>query len=150
LSAVKTTNLFDRVEPKTGIEPFGRLVEQVMSSEPYASARTVFWIVDNGSSHAGKASIRRLEGAWENLRLIHLPIHASWLNQIELYFSIVQRKALTPNEFASRGELAHRLLRFGDHYRQIAQPFDWTFTRTDLDAVLAKITEHEPKLTLAA
>ena len=62
-----------------------------------------------------------------------------WLNQIELYFSIVQRKALTPNEFASRGELAHRLLRFGDHYRQIAQPFDWTFTRTDLDAVLAKI-----------
>lgn len=121
-----------------------------MSSEPCASARTVFWIVDNGSSHAGKASIRRLEGAWENLRLIHLPIHASWLNQIELYFSIVQRKALTPNEFASRGELAHRLLRFGDHYRQIAQPFDWTFTRTDLDAVLAKITEHEPKLTLAA
>jgi DDE superfamily endonuclease len=121
-----------------------------MSSEPYASARTVFWIVDKGSSHAGKASIRRLEGAWENLRLIHLPIHASWLNQIELYFSIVQRKALTPNEFASRGELAHRLLRFGDHYRQIAQPFDWTFTRTDLDAVLAKITEHEPKLTLAA
>jgi hypothetical protein len=147
---VHHANLFDRVEPKTGIEPFGRLVEQVMSSEPYASARTVFWIVDNGSSHAGKASIRRLEGAWENLRLIHLPIHASWLNQIELYFSIVQRKALTPNEFASRGELAHRLLRFGDHYRQIAQPFDWTFTRTDLDAVLAKITEHEPKLTLAA
>ena len=69
------------------------LVEQVMSSEPYASARTVFWIVDNGSSHAGKASIRRLEGAWENLRLIHLPIHASWLNQIELYFSIVQTQS---------------------------------------------------------
>ena len=98
---VHHANLFDHVEPKTGIEPFGRLVEQVMSSEPYASARTVFWIVDNGSSHAGKASIQRLEGAWENLRLIHLPIHASWLNQIELYFSIVQRKALTPNEFAS-------------------------------------------------
>jgi hypothetical protein len=57
--------------------------------------------------------------------------------------------ALTPNDFASRGELA-RLLRFGDHYRQIAQPFDGPFTRTDLDAVLAKITQHEPKLTLAA
>jgi hypothetical protein len=82
---VHHTKLFDRVEAKTGIEPFGRLVEQVMSVEPYCSARTVFWIVDNGSSHAGRASIERLEGAYANLRLIHLPIHASWLNQIELY-----------------------------------------------------------------
>jgi hypothetical protein len=147
---VHHANLFDRVEASTGIEPFGRLVEQVMTSEPYASARTVFWIVDNGSSHAGNASIRRLEGAHQNLRLIHLPIHASWLNQIELYFSIVQRKALTPNDFDSLDALAERLLRFGDHYRQIAQPFDWTFTRTDLDRLISRIETHEPQLTLAA
>jgi hypothetical protein len=147
---VHHANLFDRVEEKTGIEPFGRLVEQVMSSEPYASARTVYWIVDNGSSHAGQASIRRLEGAFTNLRLIHLPIHASWLNQVELYFSIVQRKALTPNDFGSPDELADRLLRFGDHYRQIAKPFDWTFTRSQLDAVLAKVAQREPHLALAA
>ena len=67
-----------------------------MTSEPYASARTVYWIVDNGASHAGRASIERLAGGWQNLRLVHLPIHASWLNQIEIYFSIVQRKVLTP------------------------------------------------------
>jgi DDE superfamily endonuclease len=121
---VHHAGLFDRVEPKTGIEPFGRLVEQVMTSEPYASARTVYWIVDNGSSHAGRASIERLEATRQNLRLIHLPIHASWLNQIELYFSIVQRKALSPNSFDSLDELADRLLRFGEHYRQIARPFD--------------------------
>jgi len=121
-----------------------------MTNEPYASARTVFWIVDNGSSHAGQASIRRLEGAHKNLRLIHLPIHASWLNQIELYFSIVQRKALTPNEFDSLDELAERLLGFGQHYRQIAQPFDWTFTRAELDRLLLRIAAHEPALTLAA
>src|SRR6266496_3291251 len=77
---VHHARLFDRVEAKTGIEPFGRLVAQVMSSEPYASARTVYWIVDNGSSHAGQASIDRLQGAYDNLRLIQLPIHASWLN----------------------------------------------------------------------
>jgi DDE superfamily endonuclease len=147
---VHHATLFDRVEAKTGIEPFGRLVEQVMSSEPYASARTVYWIVDNGSSHAGQASIRRLEGAFTNLRLIHLPIHASWLNQVELYFSIVQRKALTPNDFGSPDELADRLLRFGDHYRQIAKPFDWTFTRSQLDAALAKVAQREPHLALAA
>src|SRR2546427_3463305 len=71
---VHHANLFDRVEQKTGIEPFGRLVEQVMNSEPYASARTVYWIVDNGSSHAGKTSVARMQEKWENARLIHLPI----------------------------------------------------------------------------
>ena len=147
---VHHANLFDRVEAKTGIEPFGRLVEQVMTTEPYASARTVFWVVDNGSSHAGQASIDRLEGAHKNLRLIHLPIHASWLNQIELYFSIVQRKALTPNDFHSLDALSERLLAFGTHYRQIARPFAWTFTRTDLDRVLARLNEEPPKAAAAA
>ena len=147
---VHHANLFGRVEEKTGIEPFGRLVEQVMTSEPYASARRVFWILDNGSSHAGKASIERLEGEWENLRVIHLPIHASWLNQIELYFSIVQRKALTPNDFEDLDALAHRLLAFEDHYRQIARPFQWSFTRSDLDRVLGRIAESESHLQLVA
>jgi len=143
-------NLFDRVEPKTGIEPFGRLVDQVMNSEPYRSARRVFSIVDNGSSHAGKTSIARMHDNYERARLIHLPIHASWLNQIELYFSIVQRKALTPNDFEDLDALADRLLTFGDHYRQIARPFEWTFTRQDLDRVLARIADREPHLRLAA
>ncbi len=147
---VHHANLFDRVEDKTGIEPFGKLVEQVMTVEPYASARTVYWIVDNGSSHAGNASIERIEATWKNARLIHLPVHASWLNQIELYFSIVQRKALTPNDFHSLDALAERLLRFADRYRQIARPFEWTFSRTDLDRLLARIDAHEPQLALAA
>ena len=121
-----------------------------MTVEPYASARTVYWIVDNGSSHAGNTSIRRMEEQWKNARLIHLPIHASWLNQVELYFSIVQRKALTPNDFDSLEALAERLLGFSDHYRQIAQPFEWTFSRTDLDRLLARIDAHEPQHKLAA
>jgi hypothetical protein len=147
---VHHANLFDRVEAKTGIAPFGRLVEQVMSTEPYTSARRVFWIVDNGSSHAGRASVERIRQAWPNVRLIHLPVHASWLNQIELYFSIVQRKALTPNDLGSLDALTERLLSFGAHYRQIARPFEWTFTRHDLDHVLATIADREPHLRLAA
>jgi hypothetical protein len=43
---VHHANLFDRVEDTTGIEPLGRLVEQAMTSEPYKSARTVYWIVE--------------------------------------------------------------------------------------------------------
>ena len=140
---VHHARLFDRVEEKTGIEPFGRLVEQVMTQEPYASAKRVFWIVDNGSSHAAQASIDRLEGAYRNLRLIHLPVHASWLNQIELYFSIVQRKALTPNDLGSLEELAERLLAFGRRYREIARPFEWTFTRADLERVLERVDAAE-------
>ena len=147
---VHHANLFDRVEPKTGIEPFGRLVEDVMTTEPFASARRVFWIVDNGSSHAGQRSIARLENAHSNARLIHLPIHAPWLNQIEIYFSILQRKALTPNDFADLDALAARIMAFEDHHRQIAKPFDWTFTRSDLDALLARLASRERQLRLAA
>jgi hypothetical protein len=147
---VHHARLFDRVEAKTGIEPFGRLVEQVMSSQPYASARRVFWIVDNGSSHAGQASIERMQATWPNAHLIHLPVHASWLNQIELFFSIVQRKALTPNDFASLDQLAERLLAFGEHYRTVARPFQWTFTRAALDALLTQLATRQPALRLAA
>jgi hypothetical protein len=98
---VHHANLVDRVEEKTGIVPFGRLVDEVMNTEPYKSARGVFWVVDNGSSHCGRASVQRMADADPTARLIHLPVHASWLDQIELYFSIVQRKALTPNDFSN-------------------------------------------------
>ncbi len=93
---VHRARLFGRCEATTGIAPLGRLVEPVMASEPYASAARVFWVVDNGSSHRGQASIDRLEGDWPNLRLVHLPVHASWLNQVEIYLSICQRRVLTP------------------------------------------------------
>jgi DDE superfamily endonuclease len=139
---VHQARLFGRCEPSTGIQPFGRLVEQVMGSQPYASARRVFWIVDNGSSHRGQASIDRLQGAWPNLRLVHLPVHASWLNQIEIYCSIVQRKVLTPNDFTDLDEVKRRLLGFQHRYEQSAVPFDWRFTRADLDDLLRRLDEQ--------
>ena len=146
---VHQARLFGRCEPSTGIAPFGRLVEQVMTTEPYASARRVFWIVDNGSSHRGRASVERLEGAWPNLRLVHLPIHASWLNQVEIYFSIVQRKVLTPNDFTDLAEVEHRLLGFQRRYQQTAVPFDWRFTRADLAKLLRRLDEHDHRATAA-
>lgn len=141
---VHHARLFGRCEPSTGIEPFGNLVEQVMSAEPYSSAHRVFWIVDNGSSHRGQASVNRLQSAFSNLVLIHLPVHASWLNQIEIYFSIVQRELLVPNEFASLGELEAGLLAFQNYYEWIAKPFDWKFTRADLENTIARIHRHRP------
>jgi len=100
-------------------------------------------VVDNGSSHRGQASIERLEGEWPTLRLIHLPVHASWLNQIEIYFSVVQRKVVTPNDFADLAEVEARLLAFERRYQQTAVPFDWRYTRSDLDQLLRRLEEHE-------
>ncbi|MDX6718694.1 MAG: hypothetical protein QOJ63_948, partial [Solirubrobacteraceae bacterium] len=91
-----------------------------------------------------------MDEAYDNASLIHLPVHASWLNQAELFFSIVQRKALTPNDFSSLPELARRLMDFGQHYRNIARPFEWTFTREKLNRILDKITQPAAPLALAA
>jgi len=140
---VHRAKVFGRCEATTGIAPFDRLVAQVMAQEPYRSARRVFWVVDNGSSHRGERARARLRATWPRLVLIHTPVHASWLNQIEIYFSIVQRKVLTPNDFASLAEVEDRLLRFQDHYAQAATPFQWTFTRQDLAALLAKLAAND-------
>jgi DDE superfamily endonuclease len=135
--------VFGRCEPRTGIAPFGRLVEQVMTVEPYASARRVSWIVDNGSSHRGSAAIQRLQTRrWPTVRLIHLPVHASWLNQVEIYFSIVQRKVLTPNDFATLDLAERRLLDFQQYFQQIATPFAWNFTRRKLKKLLERLDQH--------
>jgi transposase len=147
---VHQARVFGRCEATTGIVPFANLVEQVMTTEPYASARRVFWIVDNGSSHAGDRSVERIRNAFPNARLIHLPIHASWLNQIEIYFSIVQRKVITPCDTADLDELAARLLAFQQHYNTTAEPFDWTFTSAKLDALLNRLTTHPNQPRLAA
>jgi hypothetical protein len=136
---VHQARIFGRCEAKTGIAPFGRLVRQVMSQEPYRSASRVFWVVDNGTSHRGARCQQRLARQWPNLIVVHTPIHASWLNQVEIYFSIVQRKALTPNHFNSLTALKDRLLAFQDHYQSAAKPFQWRFTRQNLHSLLDKL-----------
>jgi len=141
---------FGRCEPRTGIVPFDRLVTQVMTQPPYCDARRVFWIMDNGSSHRGAPSVRRLQAAYPNLVPVHGPVHASWLNQIEVYFSIVQRKALTPNDFSSLEAVEERLLRFQDYYERIATPFEWKFTRDDLADLFKKLDAEPTSLRPAA
>ena len=145
---VHHARIIGTIAPKTGITPFTQLVAQVMSCEPYASARRVFWIVDNGSSHAGQASVDRMRTTWPTTTLVHLPIHASWLNQVEIYFSVLQRKAISPVDFADLDALAERILAFQDRYNQAATPFDWTFDRRDLRALLERIGPTEPSSTL--
>jgi transposase len=128
---------------KTGIVPFMTLVEKVMTSEPYASATRVFWVVDNGSSHRGKAAADRLTARFPNAIMVHTPVHASWLNQVEIFFSIVQRKVVSPNDFTSLDQVEDRLIAFERRYNHTARPFEWKFTQTDLEDLLARIERHE-------
>jgi hypothetical protein len=130
-----------RVEQSNGIAPFDRLVAQVMRREPYASARRVFWIVDQGSSHRPSTFPDRLRDQFRNAVAVPLPVHASWLNQIEIYFSILERKALTPNDFPSLLAVAHRIREFEKLFERTAFPFDWTFTRDDLRRMLTRMPQ---------
>jgi hypothetical protein len=140
---VRRGNVMGRCDPTTGIEPFGRLVNQVLAEEPYRSAERLFWIVDNGSSHRGDTAKRRLRQVDARIILVHTPVHASWLNQVEIYFSIIQRKVLTPNDFANLDAIRLRLALYEELSNQRPTPFQWKFDRTKLLALLAKIEAHQ-------
>ena len=140
---VRTGKVFAATPETTGITPFMNLMGQVMSQPGYKNASRVFVIVDNGSDHRGQAAIDRLRAAHPSAIMIHTPVHASWLNQAEIFFSIIQKKVVTPNDFASTGELCRTLLTFVDRYNLTAQPFNWKFTADNLTALLRRISERE-------
>lgn len=147
---VHRARLFGRCESTTGIEPFHRLVDLVMSQEPYRSATGVFWVTDNGSSHRGQTSAAGLRRWHRNAILVHTPVHASWLNQVEIYFSILQGKVLTPNEFPDLLTLQTQIMDFQQRYESIAKPFEWQFTRQDLQRIFARISSQLPAVKAAA
>jgi hypothetical protein len=140
---VHRAKLFGRCEEHSGIAAFDRLVAQVMAEEPYASARRVFLITDKGSSHRGARCVERLRRQWPTLIPVHLPTHASWLDQVEIYFSILQRKVLTPNDFPNLDILAQTIMDFQQRYESLAMPFEWKFTRQDLVEFPAKLSVKE-------
>jgi hypothetical protein len=146
---VRRGYMIGRCEPTTGIEPFGRLVTQVLSEEPYRSAERLFWIVDNGSSHRGATAKTRLRQVDARIILLHTPVHASWLNQVEIYFSIVQRKVLTPNDFADLEAIRLRLALYEEVYNQSPTPLQWKFDGTKLMTLLASIEAHRQQLPVA-
>ena len=144
---VHRAKVHGRCEDTTGIVPFAALVKQVMTQEPYKSADRVFWVVDNGSSHRGQAAIDRLTEQFPNAIMVHTPVHASWLNQVEIFFSIVQRKVLSPNDFDDLDVAIERLAAFETGYNQAGEPFNWKFTTTDLSDLLHRSDRHRPAIT---
>ena len=147
---VQRGRVMGRCEAKTGIEPFGRLVKQVMEHSEYRTPQgrsdvrsRVFWVVDNGSSHRGRTSVARMSSAYSNAILVHLPVHASWLNQVEVYFSLLQRKVLTPNDSTNLQELELRIRLYEELTNSQPKPFDWKFTKYDLFDLLQRLARRE-------
>jgi transposase len=133
----------------TGIVPFEACLRRCLEQRRYQEAERLFLIVDNGSSHHPSTSPARLKAQFPNLTAVHLPVHSSWLNQIEIYFSIVHRKALTPLDFDSVAALEQRLKWFQWHYNQFAQPFAWNYTREKLEQLVERLGRHEEWLAEA-
>jgi transposase len=144
---VHTGEVFASTPGTTGIVPFMDLVARVMERPEYRDAPRVFVIVDNGSDHRGKAAIERLRKAHPNAIMVHTPVHASWLNQIEIFFSVIQKKVVSPNDFPSLEKLSETLLAFIDRYNRTAGPFNWKYTAADLKDLLRRISEHEKQHT---
>ena len=129
---VHAGKVIGQIVQTNGIATFNHLVNTVMSQPPYDTARRVFWIVDNGGSHHPSTFPARLTALHEHAIAVHLPLHASWLNQIELYFSILERKALTPRDFSGAQQMTQRILAFQARFSGQSQPFHWRFSAADL------------------
>lgn len=141
--------VYGETSAKTGIEPFEAALGRCLAQPRYQQAERLFLILDNGSSHHPSTSPARLRAQVPNLTTVHLPVHSSWLNQIEIYFSIVQRKALTPRDFPSLAALEQRLKWFEWHYNRYAQPFQWNFNQEKLEKFIERLSKHEDWLSEA-
>jgi len=114
---VHRAQVLRRIAPKAGIGPFTDLVAQAMTTERYAFARRVFPVVDNGSSHIWQRSIDRVSATWPKRDFGPSPGARVLVNQVEIYFSILQRKAISP---ADLDHLAERVLAFHERYNTAA------------------------------
>jgi hypothetical protein len=129
-------------EDASSIVLLSRPVEEAMTTRPYASARRMFCAAGNGTWYRGQASFDRMATAWSTTKLVHLPTHASWRSQIEIFFSMIQRKVLAPNDFQHLEAVAYRLVAFQGCWQTTATAFDRKFTRTDMHRLLARSAIH--------
>lgn len=121
---VRQAKIFGLCKTSTGIASYRDLVDLVMKQKPYRSADRVFWITDNGSSHRGQPSIDRLESWYPKCSSSTYPSPRQLAYQVEIYFSVLQRKVLTPNDFENLADLENRILAFQKSYKTVSKPFE--------------------------
>ena len=105
-------------------DTFIRFLTRLLKHYP---GHDLYVILDNGSSHRSKKT-RAWVQKHKRLHLFYTPTHASWLNQIEIFFGILTRKVIRRGIFKSRRELVQRMMSFIDSYNAEARPFEWTYS----------------------
>lgn len=143
---VRRGYVMGRCEPTTGLEPLGRLGHQVLAQAPYRAADRLFWSVDHGASPRGDTATHRWHQADSRIQVVHTPVHARWLNQVAISGSIIQRKVLTPNAFATLEAVQLRLALYEDLSNQCPTPFQWKCDRLQLTTLLATIAAPQQRL----
>ena len=141
---VFTGKVYGETSESNGIEPFEQALGHCLQSPRFQQAERIFLIVDNGCAHHPSTSPARIQAQHPQVTVVHLPTHSSWLNQVEIYFSILQRKALTPRDFPSKTALEQRLLWYQWYYNQYAEPFHGKYSVADLEKYLEKLARYEP------
>jgi DDE superfamily endonuclease len=140
---VFTGRIYGETTQQTGIAPFELTLRHCLAQPRLSDAERIFLILDNGCAHHPNTSPARIQAQFPQVTVVHLPTHASWLNQIEIYFSILRRKALTPANFDSVAALQERILGFQCRYNERAEPFTWNYTRQQLAQYLQRVAQHE-------
>jgi hypothetical protein len=142
---VRTGHVTGATSPGNGIASFHEALAECLKAPLYQDAERIFLIVDNGCAHHPNTSPQRIAQQFPRVTTLHLPVHSSWLNQIELYFSIVHRKVLQGASLASLADLRQRLRWFEWHYNRTAAPFRWRFNRAELAALVNRLGKHNPR-----
>lgn len=136
---LKTGHVHHRFPEASNSDEFRTFVRYLMALEPYASARRVYLTLDNGPCHHPSTFAHWVrEQFGDKVVVLHTPVHASWLNQVELFFSILVRKALTPRDVPSQEALMEQVERFITEIYE-PKPFNWTYTTSDLEDLLSKL-----------
>jgi hypothetical protein len=140
---VRTGRVCGKTSDGSCIESFDAALRHCLTQPHTQQWERIFLIVDNGPSHHPRTSPVRLAALDPRITTVHLPTHSSWLNQVEIYFSILVRKALTPRDFPSVSALREQIDRFEGYYNLGAEPFYWRFNRTDLERYVERLARHE-------
>jgi transposase len=118
------------------------LLEVIIPEALRRGVHTIALIIDNSTTHAPKQLEAWLQAQIEahqwplTIHVYWLPPNASWLNQIEIWFSILQRKLLQPNHFANLEALIEAIVAFIAYYNETAKPIRWSYTVEKLEQKL--------------
>ena len=140
---IRTGKIYWRFPRRSTKAEFRKLVLMVMKQEPFRSAKRVFWILDNGPCHHPNTFGPWLDEVWPGKAIaVHTPVHASWLNQIEVFFSVMVRKALTPRDFAGKKIMKDAMIDWLNYYNENeSKPFNWAYTKEKLEELIEHLKE---------